>query len=24
VVHGAMNRQQGIPTYAYWAAVLDP
>ena len=24
VVHGAMNCQQGIPTYAYWAAVLDP
>ena len=24
VVRVSMNRQQGIPKYAYWAAVLDP
>ncbi len=24
VTRGAFNRQEGIPPYAYWAAVLDP
>jgi hypothetical protein len=24
IVHGHMKRQEGIPKYAYWAALLDP
>jgi len=24
IIHGNMRRQEGIPKYAYWAALLDP